>query len=149
MTSTFSFVTDTSTLVIFDVVAVRHRLDDDGDWWIIHEEALKEINAGNAAIIDLGADGKYTFAILSEGMLSKHPLCFDLSVPSGRVFIGAGEETTGDGLEPKAIRGGTILDLKPGEYRVSLVRSDVNSIALSIAERHLENSNAFTALPRL
>jgi hypothetical protein len=57
MPSSFRFTTDTSTLCVFDLASLRHRLEDDADWWVYPPEVqVAEANAGSAAFIDLGAD---------------------------------------------------------------------------------------------
>jgi len=125
----FEFVTDTSSMCIFDLEALRHRLSDDYDWWILVEEELMELNAGNAAIVGLGADGQYQGQILQE--ISWPAKCvFRLRCPSGRVFVGAAEEITADGLEPEAIRGGIFLQVTPGVYQVSVDRDASQQIAI-------------------
>lgn len=45
-----------------------------------------------------------------------------LKVPSGRVFVGAAEEVTSDGLEPEGVRGGVFLDVERGTCLLSVLR---------------------------
>ncbi|WP_431089630.1 DUF6386 family protein [Paenibacillus sp. 8b26] len=49
--SPFQFTTDTATLCIFDTEALKHRLDDEPDWWSIEEDELGELNQGNVAFL--------------------------------------------------------------------------------------------------
>jgi hypothetical protein len=107
-------------MCVFDLKAIKHRLHDDADWWSIPAEELEEVNAGNVAFLNLGTDGVFTVDVVEEqcpgGVTSL------LRCPSGRVFIGAGEEVTSDGLEPEGIRGGGFLEIAPGNYELSAVR---------------------------
>lgn len=123
----FSFVTDTATMCVFDVVCLKHRLKDYADWWTTPDAELSEVNAGSVAFIGLGDDGKYTVSIVRELHSAQAEVC--LRVPSGRVFIGAGEEVTSDGLEPEAIRGGAFIELDPGNYKM-LVRKERASLLI-------------------
>ena len=52
-----NFVTDTSTMCVFDIASLKHRLEDDADWWSIPDAELKEVNQGNVAFLNLGIDG--------------------------------------------------------------------------------------------
>jgi hypothetical protein len=131
-----SFVTDTATLCVFDVAALSHRLGDDADWWSISSEALQEENAGNVAFVDLGQDGKYEV----QRVTSLEPtsgLQLHLSCPSGRVFVGAGEEVTSDGLQPECVRGGAFFHVCPGPYtlRIARVASAVIALAFQADDR--------------
>ncbi len=97
------FVTDTSTLAIFDPEALRHRIDDVGDWWTYpDEEVLSEMNRGNVGIVDLGTDGIYELRSVED---IDPQVSIKLRTPSSRIFIGAGEEISGGGLQPEGIRG--------------------------------------------
>ncbi|MFK4304403.1 MULTISPECIES: DUF6386 family protein [unclassified Paenibacillus] len=51
--SPFQFTTDTATLCVFDTEALKHRLDDEPDWWSIEEDELGELNQGNVALFNL------------------------------------------------------------------------------------------------
>jgi hypothetical protein len=117
--NTFEFVTDTATMCIYDLGALKHRLDDTADWWSIRSEEFLEINAGNVAFINLGGDGKFVVDT-DSGLDSSGWLKCNLKVPTGKVFVGAGEEVTGDGLEPECIRGGGFLQVNPGIYVLSV-----------------------------
>src|SRR5688500_8489067 len=92
------FVTDTATLCVFDVASLKHRLESEGDWWAMPDEALREVRNGSAVFVNLGADGRYDVAVGSEVL---DGITAVLNCPSGLVFVGAAEEVTGDGLEPK------------------------------------------------
>ena len=136
------FVTDTATLCVFDVAALRHRFGDAGDWWSIVDEELKEVNAGNAAFIGLGSDGEYEIDIGDAG--DEGGSSIRLKCPSGRVFVGCGEEVTADGLEPEGNRGGTFLDFTPGAYVLSVRRTGDKSLVINLRRIEGEARNSFT-----
>lgn len=52
-------VTDTATLCLYDLAALKHRLEDTSDWWSIPVDELAEVNAGHCLFLNLGADGVY------------------------------------------------------------------------------------------
>lgn len=54
MTQKFSVITDTATVVIFDLKAVRHRISDTPDWWSIVQDEILETNSGNIAFFECG-----------------------------------------------------------------------------------------------
>ena len=119
----FEFVTDTATMCIYDLAALKHRRFDTADWWSIRAEEISEVNQGNAAFINLGRDGTFVVVIESD-MDSTEWLKCKLNVPSGNVFVGAAEEVTSAGLEPECIRGGKWLQVAPGAYVLSIGRID-------------------------
>lgn len=142
------FVTDTSTLCVFDVAALRHRIEDECDWWTVPNEELSEMNDGNVAFIGLGEDGKYQLEMKSS--LERNEACTVLlSCPSGHVFIGAGEEVTGGGLEPEAIRGGMFTTVIPGRYRLAIRRNSIREIVFSLNQHEGETKNHFTSPVRI
>jgi len=119
----FEFVTDTATMCVYDLEALKHRLVDAADWWSLRAEEMSEVSQGNAAFINLGKDGKFV-VVTDSGQDSTGWLKCNLKVPSGRVFVGAAEEVTSDGLEPECIRGGEWLQVAPGTYVLSVGRID-------------------------
>ncbi len=129
----FDFVTDTSTLCVFDLVAHRHRLSDDADWWSLSSEAIAEINRGNAVIVDLGMDGKFSVAVHEAADFEPSVVC-NINCPSGRIFVGAGEEITSDGLEPECVRGGAFLTVMPGCYRVAIAKSSPMGVLVCLSK---------------
>ncbi|MGK5036135.1 DUF6386 family protein [Janthinobacterium sp. LB3P118] len=42
-------VTGTATLCVFDPALLRHKLDDECDWWSIPSAELAAVNAGQVA----------------------------------------------------------------------------------------------------
>ncbi len=141
----FKFVTDTSTLCVFDLVALRHRIDDDADWWCWPPEVqLKELNAGNVAFIDLGRDGEHSGSVSAER--SGHSdFQVILSCPSGCLFIGAGEEATAEGMQPACARGGLFHPIAPGAVLLQICRSAEGQIHLAITSHAGPVANAFTS----
>jgi hypothetical protein len=134
MAATFEFVTDTATFCIYDLMSLKHRLSDDADWWSVPEDEIAEVNAANIVFVGLGSDGKFTVAIV-DGPPTAIGVAVYLKCPSGQVFLGSGEEVTGDGLEPECVRGGGFIDVPPGSYRVAAARSgNVIEVCLSPAE---------------
>jgi hypothetical protein len=117
---TFTFVTDTATLCIFDLAALRHRFDDDADWWCTPEPELLEVNAGNVAFVGLGDDGLFNVHVGKAS--GGEARTVSIRCPSGRLFVGAAEEVTGEGLEPDATRGGGFIEVTPGPHRLAIFR---------------------------
>ncbi|UFH49884.1 DUF6386 family protein [Pseudomonas sp. KNUC1026] len=123
MTRTFSVITDTATIVIFDLEAIRHRIADAPDWWSISQDEMLETNLGNIAFLGIGQDGEYLIKIVQD--VEKADGSLYLNFPSGQVFIGAGEDTTGGGLEPDGTPSiqGQILQFSPGSHCVKFKRN--------------------------
>lgn len=131
MIKKFSFTTDTATLSIFDLASLKHRISDDPDWWSIPEDELDEINKGNILFLNLGDDGDYTVEIHDD--IKGNYSTLSLKVPSGKIYIGAGEDTSGGGLEPDGsdYMSGVFLDLAPGDYDINFKKDD-DKIILSL-----------------
>ena len=131
MIKKFSFTTDTATLSIFDLVSLKHRISDDPDWWSIPKDELEEINRGNVLFLNLGNDSNYTVEIHDD--IKGDYSTLSVKVPSGKIYIGAGEDTSGGGLEPDGsdYMSGVFLDLVPGNYDVNFKKID-NKIILSL-----------------
>jgi Family of unknown function (DUF6386) len=143
--SNIAFTTDTATICVFDVARLKHRLTDDADWWSVPVAELAELNSGNAAFFGLGQDGTYQVRVV--GALSEPAVTVNLQVPSGRVFVGAGEEVTSDGLEPECICGGAFVETGIGNFAVSAKR-DGGTIYLCF-ERTEATTNTYRDLLRL
>jgi hypothetical protein len=134
MTNTeFHFVTDTATLCVFDIKCLEHRLEDDADWWSIPQEELLEVNLGHVGFFGLGQDGRYVVHIVDSQEIEGGLVCH-IQVPGGRVFVGAGEEVTSDGMQPKCLRGGRFVELAPGNYAVRVVETEAMVLALAFAK---------------
>lgn len=109
---------NTSTMIIYDLVSLKHRVSDDADWWSLREDEVEEMNKGNVLFLNLGDDGAYKVHIKND--VDEYTGSLFLNVPSGKVFIGAGEDVTGGDLEPDdsdAISG-KFITLEPGSYEV-------------------------------
>lgn len=140
----FQFATDTATLLVFDVASLKHRGADDADWWCWPpEEQVREANAGNAAFIDLGADGIYIGTVSLEG-IANPSLSIQLACPSGTLFIGAGEEATAEGMEPECLRGGVFLPVPCGAVMLQVTRSGEGCIQLGAQPIAGTASNSLT-----
>lgn len=138
-------VTGTATLCLFDPACLRHRLDDDCDWWSLPDAELAAVNAGQAAFLNVSADGAYEItwhAALLAPQASVH-----VAVVSGRVYLGAAEDVTGGGLEPDSACGGQFLDVPVGNYCLQ-ARRDGACIHLALLP-DARGSNAFDDLLRI
>ncbi|WP_308352508.1 DUF6386 family protein [Serratia marcescens] len=147
MNKTFSFTTDTATLSIFDLVSLKHRVSDDADWWSIPEDELEEVNKGNVLFLNLGEDDQYTVRVVDN--ISENYKSLFLNVPSGKVFVGAGEDTSGGGLEPDGsdYMSGVFLILDIGNYEVRFRRDSLDIVISFI--KSSENKNEESALIRI
>ena len=131
MNKKFSFTTDTATLSIFDLASLKHRISDDPDWWSIPDDELDEINKGNVLFLNLGDDGCYNVDVHDD--IDENYGCLSLKVPSGKIYVGAGEDTSGGDLEPDGsdYMSGVFLEIAPGNYEVKFKKT-VNDITLSL-----------------
>ncbi|MCM3170843.1 DUF6386 family protein [Paenibacillus sp. MER 99-2] len=150
--ASFSFITDTSTMCIYDLGTLKHRLQDTVDWWSIPEDELAEVNAGHCLFINLGADGAYDVdwslnASLSEGERTGEGQIYYLNVPTGKIFMGAAEDVTADELEPDEACEGVLLELEPGSYACIIWRES-NRIHVTM-EPSVKGSNHLEDLIRI
>jgi hypothetical protein len=142
--------TDTATLAVFDPERLRHRLADSCDWWSVPEDEVQEINAGNLFTVALGSDGVYQVTVhLYDERPDLPALSGLIRCDSGEVFIGAGEQIPGDGLEPDLSFGGLSLGAAVGSYRVWVGRRDTFEIDVWLEGTEAEAHNAFSHSPRL
>ncbi|MBD2800049.1 hypothetical protein ID854_06145 [Xenorhabdus sp. M] len=140
MNDSFSFTTDTATLAIFDLQAIKHRKMDTCDWWSIPDDELQEVNQGNIAFLGLGDDGLYSIEFVDK--LENPDVMVYIKAPTGEIFIGAGEDTTGGHLEPddsEYISGKKIF-LPSGHYTIS-VKKEENHLQISFAEGTCNHNN--------
>ncbi|WP_215409223.1 DUF6386 family protein [Janthinobacterium sp. JC611] len=138
-------VTGTATLCVFDPALLRHKLEDDCDWWSIPGAELAAVNAGHVAFFNVGGDGAYDIALRAE--LAEPHVVVHLAVASGRVFIGAGEDVTGGGLEPDTAYGGLFVDVPAGNYRLLARRDDARISLVFVPDAR--SSKAFGDLVRI
>lgn len=59
MRKIISIQTDTTTLVIYDLMPLKHRINEDVDQWSLPEDEVEEVNKGNVLFLNLGDDGAY------------------------------------------------------------------------------------------
>ncbi|WP_062387644.1 DUF6386 family protein [Pseudomonas abietaniphila] len=132
MSRKFSVITDTATIVVFDLAAIKHRISDAPDWWSIQQDEVHEVNKGNIAFLNVGEDGVYNIKIVDD--VSDEDGRVYIGFPSGHIFIGAGEDTAGGDLEPDgsdAIQG-EMLKFTPGNYKLKY-KNIGNYIVLSFS----------------
>ena len=135
----FNFITDTSTLCIFDIENLKYKLDDPHlDWWTIPEDEVLELNKGNLIIAALPADGKYKVCLETDFSSNfAHHVSANLSCKSGEVFLGDGAHITGDGMEPHnwgSHLSGRFLNLEPGNYKLDLYFFEDYKIAVTFCK---------------
>ena len=118
----FEMFSRTATLVVFDLECLKHRMQDDVDWWAEPADEVKELHERNLLIAGLGANDWYDVRVIEESLDAGQS--FSLSFPSGEVFVGPGEEITGGGDEPTGVHGGKFFAFEPGDYKVELRRCD-------------------------
>ena len=141
------FKTDTATLIVVDPACVRHRLDDDADWWSVPADEVVEINRGNALFVNLGSDGDYDLDVTTD-VPPAGAKCADALIrnESGRFFVGAGEHMTSEGMEPEAAHGNVYVECPPGTYRV-VVRMIGAALSVKLTPSDGPAVNAFPATP--
>ncbi|WP_285426626.1 DUF6386 family protein [Pseudomonas sp. efr-133-TYG-103a] len=132
MTQYISVITDTATIVVFDLMAIKHRISDTPDWWSIQQDEVDEVNKGNITFLNVGQDGVYSISIVDD--ISDEDGSVYIGFPSGHIFIGAGEDTTGGDLEPDgsdAIQG-KVIQFTPGNYKLKYKKIG-NNVVLSFS----------------
>ena len=104
----FDITTDAATIAVFDLEALRHRIDDDGDWWTspLFPELQAELGGHNLYLIDTRADGTFHAKVVQNDRMNDGAY---LNTPSRSVYIVSGEEIPGEGLIPECLRGGIEL----------------------------------------
>ncbi|EOD1031944.1 MULTISPECIES: DUF6386 family protein [Enterobacter] len=104
--------------MIYDLVSLKHRVNDDADWWSLPENKVEEINKGNVLFLNLGDDGVYK--VLTKHDVDEYTGALFLKVPSGKVVIGAGEDVTDGDLQPddSDVISGELIILESGSYEV-------------------------------
>ncbi|MGX5011067.1 DUF6386 family protein [Enterobacter asburiae] len=140
MNKSINIQTDTATLVIYDLMSLKHRINDDADWWSLPEDEVEEINKGNVLFLNLGDDGNYKVDIKND--IGEYTGSLFLNVPTGKVFIGAGEDVTGGDLEPDdsdAISG-EFITLEPGSYEVKYKKHSSDVLISFTKTTFTENS---------
>ncbi|MBP2837312.1 DUF6386 family protein [Dickeya parazeae] len=140
MNINFKIFTDTATIVIFDLQSLKHRITDTPDWWSIEDDEIDETNNGNAVFLNLGSDGEYLINIVES--LNDYDGAAYIKSPSGDIFIGAGEDTTGGDLEPENTNSvsGYFLKSLPGNYSVKFKKVDSNIYLSFIPSKENRNN---------
>lgn len=132
-TNTFDLITSTASLCIYDLECLKHRLHDAPDWWADFYQEIEEVNAGNVLIAGLGEDGQYRVTVVEEMPACEHEVSANIGCPSGRVFLGPGEDITGGELEPDKRRTtGKILSLASGTYHVRVGLTARNEVTVQL-----------------
>ncbi|HFD3887362.1 TPA: DUF6386 family protein [Serratia marcescens] len=128
-------------------MSLKNRVSDDADWWSIPEDEQEEVNKGNVLFLNLGEDGQYTVRVVDN--ISENYKSLFLNVPSGKVFVGAGEDTSGGDLEPDGsdYMSGVFLILDIGNYEVRFRRDSLDIVISFI--KSSENKNEESALIRI
>ncbi len=153
MTDRLSFTTDTSTFCMFDLESLKHRIEDAPDWWSIEKAEVEEVNKGNVLFVALGVDGTYDVEISQiDDNHSSNDSCIEvcLKFPTGRVFIGPGEDVTGGDLElnPEDTLG-DFISVDPGDYSVVVRKKDVYTLTLYLKKINQCEGNQFKGSPEL
>lgn len=145
MKEEFQISTDTATIAVFDIQSLKHRIDDDADWWSVPSFELAEVNLGNALIAALGQDGVYLIQTTDMPCLKGAGVNAILKCPSGKVYIGAGEDITGAGIDPENARhlSGRFIHLDPGIYRVKMLR-EITTISVYFECASSTETNTFS-----
>ncbi|SLK12087.1 MULTISPECIES: DUF6386 family protein [unclassified Paenibacillus] len=149
MNGKFQIFTDTAALCLYDLAALKHRVEDTPDWWSIAEDELTEVNAGNCLFLNLGEDGQYevTWSLDDAGKELKTAPVYHLRVPSGNVYLGAADDVSGGELEPDESCGGVLLQIEPGNYACMILRES-NQIWITI-KPSLQSENSLNDLIRI
>ena len=140
--------TDTATIVLFDPECMRHRLNEDADWWSLPQEDLLVVTGANAAFMNVSADGCYELEVAPYEELADADVELVVRNTSGRFFFGAGEMMSSAGLEPEAEYGNVFFDAEPGSYLVR-ARQRGSAVTVSLTATDLDASNSFGDLVRL
>jgi hypothetical protein len=149
MSGKFQVFTDTAALCLYDLAALKHRVEDTSDWWSIAEDELAEVNAGNGLFLNLGEDGQYEvhWSLDDSGKEVETALMYHIHVPSGDVYMGAADDVTGGDLEPDESCGGVLLQLEPGNY-ACIVSRENKQIWITI-KPSLQSENSLSDLIRI
>ncbi|MDH3641474.1 MAG: DUF6386 family protein [Gammaproteobacteria bacterium] len=118
--------TGTAAFCVFDLEAMTHRLADSCDWWSVERDELAEINAGNCLIFGTGYDGGFDFDITQGRGLASPDVEVVIRAPSGRIYVGAGEDISGEDDQPEEnseYYRGLFLNVERGNYVVTVKRT--------------------------
>ncbi|GAB3254903.1 DUF6386 family protein [Chitinimonas naiadis] len=145
----FQFSTESATLCVYDLGALKHRLDSEEDWWSWPVATqLQEANAGHVLFVDVGADGAHDGHIQFEP-LAHFALEGWLNCPTGRLFVGSADEVTAEGKEPECAFGGLFVSVPVGAVHLQLARSMTGTLQLALLTNQKFTSNRYTRPLRL
>ncbi len=146
-------VTDTATMCLYDLAALKHRAQDTSDWWSIPADELAEVNAGHCLFLNLGADGVYEVEWSLEDVevdperVAERGTVYHLQVPSGNVYLGAADDVSGGDLEPDESCEGVLFQLKPGNY-ACIISREASRIAI-VMTPSIQGNNTLDELIRM
>ncbi len=115
--------TDTATLIIYDLDQLKHRMNDQLDWWSDVSQEVAEINIGHALFVGLAEDGLYDINIkVGVPVLGNNisVIQANLHNTSGVFYVGPGESVTAEGEEPGESRYAHFYEVSPGDYEVTV-----------------------------
>jgi hypothetical protein len=118
--------TDTASFAVFDNAALAHRFNDSCDWWSVPSAELHEVRSGNCVIFGTGCDGAFEFSVEVAPPSSEPSFLVVISAPSGRLYVGPGEDLPGDGMQPAEGSHhycGLFVDVEPGNHSVAVASS--------------------------
>ncbi len=144
--------TSTAAFCVFDLEALTHRLADSCDWWSIERDELAEINAGNCLIFGTGYDGGFEFEVTTGSALSSPDVEVVIRAPSGKIYLGAGEDISGEEDQPEENSehyAGLFLHLEVGNYVVSVKKAGAATIEIGLQPTDREASNRVEQSPRI
>ncbi|OMF12172.1 hypothetical protein BK131_19435 [Paenibacillus amylolyticus] len=153
MRGKFQMVTDTATMCLYDLAALKHRAQDTSDWWSIPADELAEVNAGHCLFLNLGADGVYEVEWSLEDVevdperVAERGTVYHLQVPSGNVYLGAADDVSGGDLEPDESCEGVLFQLKPGNY-ACIISREASRIAI-VMTPSIQGNNTLDELIRM
>ncbi|GAS83342.1 DUF6386 family protein [Paenibacillus amylolyticus] len=153
MRGKFQMVTDTATMCLYDLAALKHRAQDTSDWWSIPADELAEVNAGHCLFLNLGADGVYEVEWSLEDVevdperVAERGKVYHLQVPSGNVYLGAADDVSGGDLEPDESCEGVLFQLKPGNY-ACIISREASRIAI-VMTPSIQGNNTLDELIRM
>lgn len=118
------FSTDAATLAVFDPQLLQSKVAAPSDWWVGQFHAVPEVAMGRIALFGLGGDGVYKVRVTEQELTSAEAsyataaIALGVEVPSGRLFVGAGECLPGGGgrLDSSNTGKGAFLRVPSGRY---------------------------------
>lgn len=134
---TYTFITDAASMAVFDPTVIIDRVEDDVVWFAASQfHELKEVVAGDCAIVGLGNDGGYKIRVTQEELteeekaFAKDKAHLGLKIVSGNLVVGALEVLPGGNIYTtfesiNDLQGG-FIDIPNGEYDLHIYGLDYN-----------------------